>query len=181
MYIAGRSDAHLLLAGPQPSGVADDPEANDVLQACLARWRALPESARQKTHIACIPMDDTDENATIVNALQRHASVVVQKSLAEGFGLTVAEAMWKARPVVATAVGGIADQVVSGETGILLADGRDLEEYGNALLTLLSAPTERRRMGQNGRRRALEHFLADRHLEHWAGLFAGLDGAQPAT
>ena len=57
-------------------------------------------------------MDDPVENAIVINALQRHAAVVVQKSLAEGFGLTVAEAMWKTRPVVATAVGGIVDQVI---------------------------------------------------------------------
>ena len=56
-------------------------------------------------------MADPDENAAIINALQRHATVVVQKSLAEGFGLTVTEAMWKARPIVASAVGGIADQI----------------------------------------------------------------------
>ena len=59
-------------------------------------------------------MSDGDEAAAIVNALQRHATVVVQKSLAEGFGLTVAEAMWKARPVVGSAVGGIVDQIVPG-------------------------------------------------------------------
>ena len=70
-------------------------------------------------------MDDPVENAIVINALQRHAAVVVQKSLAEGFGLTVAEAMWKSRPVVATAVGGIVDQVIHGETG-LRAEARPL-------------------------------------------------------
>ena len=64
-------------------------------------------------------MDDPHENAIVINALQRHAAVVVQKSLAEGFGLTVAEAMWKTRPVVASAVGGIVDQVIDDETGLL--------------------------------------------------------------
>ena len=62
-------------------------------------------------------MDDVDENAHLVNALQRHAAVVVQKSLVEGFGLTVTEPMWKARPVVASAVGGIQDQIVDGQSG----------------------------------------------------------------
>ena len=62
------------------------------------------------------------ENAAIVNALQRRADVVVQKSIAEGFGLTVAEAMWKARPVVASRIGGIQDQIVDGESGMLLDD-----------------------------------------------------------
>ena len=75
---------------------------------------------RERIHLACVPMDDPDGAAAIVNALQRHAQVVAQKSLAEGFGLTVAEAMYKARPVVGSAVGGIADQIVPGVTGYLV-------------------------------------------------------------
>ena len=71
-------------------------------------------------------MDDVDENAIIVNAVQRHATVVVQKSLVEGFGLTVTEAMWKSRPVVASAVGGIQDQIADGKEGLLLPDPHDL-------------------------------------------------------
>ena len=71
-------------------------------------------------------MDDIDENATIVNALQRHAAVVVQKSLAEGFGLTVTEPMWKGRAVVASRVGGIQDQITQEKDGLLLDDPTDL-------------------------------------------------------
>ena len=75
-------------------------------------------------------MADPDENAAIVNAIQRHASVVVQKSLAEGFGLTVSEAMWKRRPVVASAVGGIVDQIEAGVHGLLVDDPDDLSAFG---------------------------------------------------
>ena len=78
-------------------------------------------------------MEDPSENALVINALQRHAAVVVQKSLAEGFGLTVAEALWKRRPVVASAVGGIVDQVIHDETGLLVDDPRDLETFGAAV------------------------------------------------
>ena len=85
-------------------------------------------------------MADPDEQAAIVNALQRHAQVVVQKSLAEGFGLTVTEAMWKARPVVASAVGGIVDQIVDGEHGLLLDDPGDLASFGRAVCSLLQDP-----------------------------------------
>ena len=95
--------------------MADDPEAAAVYEDCIARWRKLPHAIRGRVHLACIPLADPDENAAIVNALQRHASVVVQKSVAEGFGLTVAEAMWKSRPIVASAVGGIRDQITDGE------------------------------------------------------------------
>jgi trehalose synthase len=70
-------------------------------------------------------MDDLQENGAMVNALQRRADVTVQKSLAEGFGLTVAEAMWKARPVLASRVGGIQDQIVHGRSGLLLDDPND--------------------------------------------------------
>ena len=88
-----------------------------MLQECWEAWRRLPHHARTRAALACIPMTDLEENAIIVNALQRHATVVVQKSIAEGFGLTVAEAMYKGRPVIGSAVGGIADQISDGSAG----------------------------------------------------------------
>ena len=104
-------------------------------------------------------MEDVQENAAIVNALQRHAAVVVQKSLLEGFGLTVTEAMWKGRPVVASAVGGIQDQIVDAEHGLLLRDPRDLESFSQALGRVLSDPGEARRLGENAKRRVAREFL----------------------
>jgi trehalose synthase len=174
-HVADRSDAHLILAGPQSSGVADDPEADAVLRECLALWHTLPERVRRRAHLVCVPMDDPDEAAAIVNALQRHASVVLQKSLAEGFGLTVAEAMWKSRPVVGTRVGGIVDQIVSGESGVLLDDAYDLAAFGLAVGMLLDDPEARERMGSHAHGRAAERFLGDRHLADWAQLFTSFD------
>ena len=113
------SDAHLVLAGPVVTAVADDPEAAQVLDATWNAWRGLHHHQRSRVQLVCLPMSDLDENAIIVNALQRHAAVVVQKSLAEGFGLTVTEAMYKGTPVVASAVGGIVDQIDDGRTGIV--------------------------------------------------------------
>ena len=112
--------------------------------------RACPAMSRRRVHLALLPMDDADENAVIVNALQRRADVVVQKSLAEGFGLTVAEAMWKGRPVVATRVGGIQDQIEDGRTGCLV-DPHDLAAFGDARERACS-PTRTRaeRMGAAG-------------------------------
>ena len=95
--IAPRTDAHLLIAGPAVAAVTDDPEGLEVFEEVLARRAALPEEMRARVHLVSLPMDDPAENAAMVNALQRRATVVVQKSLAEGFGLTVAEAMWKGR------------------------------------------------------------------------------------
>jgi len=180
-HVDGTADAHLVLAGPSVTGVADDPEGAAVLDECMWAWGRLPHSARARVHLACLPMRDPDENATIVNALQRHAAIVVQKSLAEGFGLTVVEAMWKERPIVASAVGGIADQIVDGEHGLLIDDPTDLADFGSAVRRLLEDPALAKRLAANAGRRASEDFLGDRHLERWAGVFAQLGGAAPSS
>lgn len=169
-------DVHLVLAGPETGGVADDPEAAQVLAECRDRWRSLPARARERTHLVSVPMDDLDENARIVNALQRWATVVVQKSLAEGFGLTVTEPMWKARPVVASAVGGIRDQVEHGVSGLLLDDPRDGAALVAALASLLTDPHRCEEMGRAAHLRVRDHYLADRHLIQYVELFAQLIG-----
>jgi trehalose synthase len=99
----------------------------------------------------------------MVNAIQRHASVVVQKSIQEGFGLTVTEAMWKSRPVVASAVGGIVDQIPIG-AGILLEDPHDLDTFGRTLRALLEQPSEMTSLGRRARQEIRQRFLSDRHL-----------------
>jgi trehalose synthase len=109
-------------------------------------------------------MDDLEENAVIVNALQRHATVITQKSLAEGFGLTVAEAMWKARAVVASRIGGIQSQIVHGESGVLLDDPRDLRAFGDAVTSLLIEPFRREQMGLQARRRVRDQFTSPRSM-----------------
>ena len=166
--------AVLALVGPDVSQVADDPEGRAVLQECVAAWRELPVRRRERVQLVSVPMDDVEENAAIINAIQRHAAIVVQKSLAEGFGLTVAEAMWKARPVVASAVGGIKDQIIDGEHGVLLPDPRDLRAMGSAVDRLLRAPDEAARLGARARTRVTEEFLGDRHLIQWVRLLQKL-------
>jgi len=163
--------AHLILAGPAVTGVADDPEAAQVYDDCVERWRRLPHAIRGRVHLACVPMTDPDEAAAIVNALQRHASAVVQKSIAEGFGLTVAEAMWKSRPIVASAVGGIQDQIADGVEGLLIEDPHDLEALGSRIERLLTKPEEAARLGANARTKSADEFLGDRHLEQYGRLF----------
>ena len=169
-------DVHLVLAGPAADGVADDPEAAAVLAECRGQWRALPARVRDRSHLVCVPMDDLDDNARVVNALQRWSTVVVQKSLAEGFGLTVTEPMWKGRPVVASAVGGIRDQVEDGVSGVLLDDPRDGAALVAALSALLADPDRCREMGRAAHLRVRDHYLADRHLIQYAELFAQLVG-----
>jgi trehalose synthase len=177
-HVDGVGPAHLLLAGPVVTGVADDPEGAATFEHCIEVWRRLPHAERSRIHLACLPMHDTDENAAIVNAIQRHAAVITQKSLAEGFGLTVAEAMWKGKPIVASAVGGIVDQIVSGEHGLLVDDPRDPVEFGTAMRRLLDDRPYAERLGASARRRATEEFLGDRHLAQYAQLFAQLDEAK---
>jgi len=173
-FVPAGTGAHLMIAGPEVSAVADDPEGAEVLKQTIAAWQALPETARRRVHLACLPMEDLDENAAIVNALQRWSEVIVQKSLAEGFGLTVSEAMWKARPVVAGRIGGIQDQIEHDKSGILLDDPTDLEAYAGAVTRLLTQPATAQEMGQAAMRRVLEYFLTDRHLKQYADLFTRL-------
>jgi trehalose synthase len=142
----------------------------------VAAWRALPHGHRRRIHLASLPMADIEENAAIVNALQRHAAVVVQKSLHEGFGLTVTEAMWKGRPVLASAAGGIQDQIVDGEHGLLLQDPTDLAAFGSALERLLSNPALAQQLGANARKRVQDEYLGVRHLAQYAALLGRLKG-----
>jgi trehalose synthase len=167
-------DVHLLLVGPATEGVSDDPEGAEVLQECLEMWRGLPEEARRRSHLVCLPMDDVDENAHIVNALQRRASVVVQKSIVEGFGLTVTEPMWKARPVVASAVGGINDQIVHGVSGLLVDDPHDLQTFARLIADVLTDEEYARTLGTGAKARVRDLFLGDRHLVQWAQLLQNL-------
>jgi trehalose synthase len=166
-------DAHLLVVGPDVDGVSDDPEGAEVLAEVRAARDALDPGMRARTHLLSLPMDDVEENAVMVNAIQRRADIVVQKSLAEGFGLTATEAMWKGCPVIAGAVGGLQDQVVDGETGLLLSDPADLAAYGAGLNRLLDDPDEARRMGAAARQRVIEHYLGPRHLLQYAHLLSG--------
>ena len=167
-------DAHLLLVGPDVKAVGDDPEGALVLEECLALWRRLDVRVRARTHLCCLPMDDVDENALLVNALQRHATVVVQKSIEEGFGLTVTEPMWKAKPVVASAVGGIQDQIVDRVSGRLLWDPYDHRELGSVLGEMLADATHSDDLGQAARERVRDRFLGDRHLLQYAALLRAL-------
>ncbi|MEQ8717656.1 MAG: glycosyltransferase [Acidimicrobiales bacterium] len=168
--------AHLALVGPVVTAVADDPEGAEVLQECWNHWRGLPHAARARIQLVCLPMGDGVENAWLVNALQRHAAVVVQKSLAEGFGLTVTEAMFKGRPVVASAVGGIVDQIVDGESGLLVRDPTDLASFGAAVRSILDDRDLGQRLGEGARVRAGELFLTDTHLAAWAEVVSSLRG-----
>ncbi len=167
-------DAHMVLAGPTVHSVADDPEGAEVLDEVEMFWRKLPHAQRTRIDLACLPMEDMEENAAIVNALQRHATIVVQKSIKEGFGLTVTEAMWKERPVVASAVGGMQDQIEDGVSGMLVADATDLESYGEIVSKLLQDRPLGQRLGTAAKKRVSDHYLATGNLIRHAQLITKL-------
>jgi trehalose synthase len=172
--VASKVDAHLILAGPSLNSVADDPDGRMVFEEVESEWHKLPASLCSKVHLARIPMEDLDENAAIVNSLQQQATIVVQKSLKEGFGLTVTEAMWKARPVVASAIGGIRDQIEDRVNGILLPNPFDLEQFGAATLELLERPSWARQIGLAARETVRGGFLENRHTLQYVDLLSRL-------
>ncbi len=172
--VAPSCEAHLMLAGPSVAEVADDPEGAETYEEVKRAFDDLAEDVKSRIHLVCLPMDDDQENAAMVNALQRRATIVVQKSLAEGFGLTVAEAMWKARPVVASRIGGIQDQIEDGVSGILLDDPTDREAFATAVRGLLSDPERARTMGEAAKARVTDRFLGSRHLAQYVEICAGL-------
>ena len=152
----------LLLAG---GSADDDPEGQEVLNLVRERVQDDPD-----IQILLLPPDSHVE----INALQRASTVVLQKSLREGFGLTVSEALWKGRPVVASAVGGIPLQIKHGYSGLLV---HSIEGAARAIKQLLRNPDFAARLGQNGREHVRQHFLLTRQIRDYLLTFAtlGLD------
>lgn len=155
--------SRLVLAG---GGASDDPEGGEVLNR-------VREAAKGNSdiHLLMLPPNSNIE----INALQRASAVVVQKSIREGFGLTVSEALWKARPVVASAVGGIPLQVKHRYSGLLV---RSVEGAAYAIKQLLSNPDYAKRLGENGREHVRQNFLLTRHLRDYLLLFLTLGSAE---
>ncbi len=150
-------DSHLVLAG---GSADDDPEGAEVLAEVRAR-----AVGRSDVSLLALPPDAH----LVINALQRRAAVVVQKSLREGFALTVSEALWKQRAVVAGAVGGIPLQVIHDQTGVLV---RSVEGCAYQLTRLLRSLDLRRRLGRNGREHVRQLFLLPREARDYLAVFA---------
>jgi trehalose synthase len=153
-------DCQLVLAG---GGATDDPEGMQVLAEVQNAAEHDPD-----IHIIFLPPSSDIE----INSLQRASTVVLQKSLKEGFGLTVAEALWKARPVIASAVGGIPLQIAHKYSGILT---RSIEGTAYYVKQLLNAPDYARELGVNGREHIKNNFLITRHIRDYLLLFISLD------
>ena len=153
-------DCQLVLAG---GTATDDPESEEVLEEVRRRAEGNPD-----IHVLMIPPESDLE----INALQRAATVIIQKSLKEGFGLTISEALWKAKPVVASAVGGIPLQIKNKLTGLLCYT---VEGAAYALKQLLSNPVYANWLGQNGKEHVKQNFLITGHLKDYLLAFLSLD------
>lgn len=151
-------DCQLVLAG---GAAEDDPEGFKVLGEVKEKAKNDPD-----IHILLLPQSDIE-----INALQRASDVIVQKSLKEGFGLTVSEALWKTKPVVASNVGGIPLQIKHKYSGLLC---HSVEGASFAIKQLLSSPAYAKKLGENGREHIKNNFLITRHLRDYMLLFLSL-------
>jgi trehalose synthase len=143
----------------------DDPEGWDYYNQTVAAAQGDPD--------IFILSNLNNVGSVEVNAFQVHSAALIQKSIREGFGLTVTEGLWKARPMVAGRVGGIVDQIQDRETGFLVGS---VEECAEALHTILESPAEARAMALHGKEYVRRHFLSPRLLRDWLALFNRLAG-----
>jgi len=165
----------LVLAGPDPSAIQDDPEGREVLDELCRAYRDLPPTLGEEVAIVLLPMHSLEENALMVNALQRASTIAAQNSLREGFGLTIAEAMWKRVPILSNSRAcGPRQQVRDELDGRLVADPEDRLELQRALVDMLADPARLERWGHSAQRRAHEHFLVFGQLRAWGRLLATL-------
>lgn len=155
------ADVHVVLAGTDPAEIADDPDGRAVFAGVREARDRLSEVDRARVHLVLPSARHGEQAALLVNALQRRADVVLQKSLAEGFGLSVTEAMFKGRAVVAADVGGLRQQISPGHNGVLV-DPRRPAEAVSALCTLLGDALLRHRLGRNAVASATRRYLTPR-------------------
>jgi trehalose synthase len=164
--------ARLVFAGPDPAGVQDDPEAAETLAELCRKWTGLPAGLQHDIAILTLPMASVKENALMVNALQRCSTIVAQNSIREGFGLTVAEAMWKTLPVMGGAAAGIRAQVEDGITGRLVDDPENPEAVAGTLDAMFIDDKEREVWGRNARDRVSRESLIFGEVRRWLQLLA---------
>ena len=153
-------------------------EIDTVIESLKAAYVALPAEVQADVALLALPMESREQNALMVNALQRASSLVVQNSLREGFGLTIAEAMWKQIPVLTNRRAcGPRQQIRDGVDGRLADDPEDAEELCALLDRMLASPTEREVWGRNAQRRAYDEFLVFTQVRRWLEVLSGLTGA----
>ncbi len=164
--------SRLVLGGPDPKFVSDDPEGTAVLNELIEEYKSIDGDLQDDIAILLLPLDNKIQNALIVNALQQASSIVVQNSLQEGFGLTATEGMWKLKPMLVSGAAGLKQQVVHGVHGLINEDPRDLESLAQCLATMLNSPRDRTTWGLNGQIRVIERFTLLTQVCSWLELLA---------
>lgn len=161
----------LVMAGPDPASIQDDPEGLEVIEELREAYVALDDEMKHDIAMIALPMHAPDENALMVNALQRSSTVIVQNSLREGFGLTVTEAMWKRIPVLSnTRAVGPRQQITHACDGWLIDDPEDSTQIADGLDYLLNDRVERAALARTAERRAHQQFMIFSQLEDWLDL-----------
>jgi trehalose synthase len=162
----------LVLAGPDPTFVEDDPEGKEVMNELCKYYEELPSNLQHDISILKLPMSNRKNNEVIVNALQRVSTLVVQNSIREGFGLTVTEAMWKIKPVIGSMASGIRHQIRDGIDGRLIQDPSDPKEIAEKLNQALAEPKIREVWGYSAQKKVIENFLIFNQLRKWLDILA---------
>jgi trehalose synthase len=162
----------LLLAGPDPASMPDDPTATAAFHEVALQYAGLEPELKRDIALLLLPMSSRKCNALMVNALQRCSVVVVQNSLSEGFGLTATEAMWKGVPVLISNAHSLALQVREGVDGRVLESAENPDQIADALAEMLAEPWRRAAWGRSAQRHVFEEFLLFRQVERLLRAFA---------
>jgi trehalose synthase len=150
----------LVFAGPDSSKIADDPEGLEVFISLVDQICSYPPEIQNSIAMLSLPLDSRWQNALIVNALQRVAAVVIQNSIREGFGLTLLEAMWKQRPVIASDACGLRQQLRPDVDGVMIFDPNEPKNVSKAINQMISVGEDKRQLyARNAKKRAIDNFL----------------------
>ena len=160
----------LILAGPDPASIDDDPEGKEVLSELCAAYQALPPHLQADIAMISLPMSSKEHNALIVNALQRCSDVVAQNSIQEGFGLTVTEPMWKRAAMMGSCAVGIRQQIRPDLDGLLVKNPEKPEDIAEVLDALLKDKAKRDALGRSARQRVHDNFLVFAQVKSWIEL-----------
>ncbi len=160
----------LVLAGPDPTAVQDDPDGLAMFNELCDEWKEVPDEIRDDVILLMLPMTSRSRNELMVNTLQRCSSIVAQNSLKEGFGLTVTEGMWKQRPILGTQAVGIRNQVRDRLDGCLLDNPESGKEIAETLDEMLAQPELCDVWGRSGQRRVAERYLIFTQIRRWLAL-----------
>jgi len=164
------SDAQLVLGGPDPKYIQDDPEGLEVFNQLCDFYNSVPEKIQEDIAILLLPMESITENALIVNALQRVSTIIAQNSIQEGFGLTCTEAMYKAKPIIGTLACGLREQIRDEIDGVLIKE-QTPKEIADKIHFILNSKTK---FGINGEKRVIDNFLVFSQVKSWIKVLGSL-------